>query len=557
MKHFMRLGLCLAILFLPAAAGAQTGRKPVPPATAPNSVCAGCHEQESKLKDSAHAAVACSSCHQKHEEYPHPENTPKPQCSTCHAAVVQDYERSEHAAQIRQGQGSAPECSTCHGDVHEAKRALTIEFHRSVPDTCGMCHVKEAEQYQKSVHGKAVAAGVRDAPVCSDCHGGHRVLKAKDPNSTVFPGSVPDTCGHCHGDLRLARRFGLPADRLNTFQQSFHGLALKSGRQSVADCASCHGYHDILPSSDPASRTHPKNLAATCGACHPGAGSRFALGPVHEVQGARAPAPVRWVEWFYSLLIPGTIGFMLLHHAGDFIRKLWSMRFRGKHVPMQLLRRVEPHHERMYRMERIQHGLLAASFIVLVYTGFALHYPDAWWASWFLRWEDKLPLRGTVHRIAGVVLIGTSILHLATLVFHRGLREHWKEMLPRARDARELVEGTLWRLGLLRQRPHRSPHSYIEKMEYWAVVWGTGVMAITGLLLWFHNWSLTVMPKVVLDVSRVIHFYEAVLAALSILVWHFYMVIFDPAVYPLDTAFLKGYSPRAEYVDAGEADQQD
>jgi cytochrome b subunit of formate dehydrogenase len=79
------------------------------------------------------------------------------------------------------------------------------------------------------------------------------------------------------------------------------------------------------------------------------------------------------------------------------------------------------------------------------------------------------------------------------------------------------------------------------------------VMGITGLLLWFHNWSLSVMPKVVLDVSRVIHFYEAVLAALSILVWHFYMVIFDPAVYPLDTAFLTGYSPRAEYVDAEEA----
>lgn len=550
MMKLGRMSLFAAcLLFFCSGAAAQRGAKAP---TVPNSACADCHDQEAKLKASAHAEVGCATCHVKHEEYPHPEGVPKPQCDSCHEASVREYRESEHAAQMAKG-GAAPDCSTCHGDVHELKRAVTIEFHQSVPETCGMCHAKAAEDFAKSVHGKAVAAGVRDAPVCSDCHGGHRVLKARDPGSTVSRGRVPDTCGRCHGDLRLARRFGLPADRLDTFEKSFHGLALRSGRQTVADCASCHGYHDILPSTDPASRTHPANLPATCGACHPGAGSRFALGPIHEVEGAQPPAPVRWAEWFYALLIPGTLGFMLIHHAGDFIRKLWSMRFRGRNVPMQLLRRVEPHHERMYRMERIQHGLLAASFFVLVYTGFALHYPDTWWASWFLSWEDRLPLRGTVHRIAGVVLIGTSILHVVTLVVNRKLREHWKELWPRKEDLRELVEGTLWRLGLRRQKPYRSPHSYIEKMEYWAVVWGTAIMAITGLLLWFHNWSLSVMPKLVLDVSRVIHFYEAVLATFSILIWHFYMVIFDPAVYPLDTAFLKGYSPRAEYLDAEQA----
>lgn len=544
----MRIGV-IALLCVSASALAQV--KNVPPPAAPNSVCAGCHDQESKLKSSAHASVACASCHLKHEEYPHPEKLPKPQCVTCHEGTVREYEQSEHAAQMKKGNGSAPECSTCHGGVHEAARALSSEFHKAVPETCGMCHTAEAAQFAGSVHGKAVAAGLRDAPVCSDCHGGHRVLKAKDPRSSVFPGSVPDTCGHCHGDLRLARRFGLPADRLNTFQQSFHGLALKSGSQRVADCASCHGFHDILPSSDPASRTHPRNLARTCGSCHPGAGSRFALGPIHEVQGKNAPAPIRWVELFYAFLIPAALGFMLLHHAGDFIRKLMSMRFRGRHVPMQILRRVEPHHERMYRAERIQHALLASSFLVLVYTGFALHYPDAWWSSWFLHWESRYPVRGTVHRAAGAVLIVTSVIHLVTLIVNRTLREHWKEMLPRKEDLREMAAGTLWRLGLLREKPHRSPHSYIEKIEYWALIWGTAVMALTGLLLWFNDWTLSVLPKVWLDLSRIVHFYEAVLAALSILVWHFYMVIFDPSVYPLDTAFLTGYSPRAEYLDAG------
>ena len=499
------------------------------------------------MKSSAHSHVACASCHLKHEEYPHPEKQPKPKCVTCHEAEVRDYEESEHSLQIKKGNGSAPECSTCHSDVHETAISLTAAFHKTVPETCGMCHDKEAAQFNKSVHGKAVAAGIQDAPVCTDCHGGHRVLRAKDPRSTVSSAQIPDTCGRCHGDLRLAKRFGLPADRIASFGSSFHGLALKSGSQSVADCASCHGFHDILPSSDPVSKTHVKNLAQTCGACHPGAGSRFVIGPIHETQGQGAPLPVHYAELFYALVIPGTVGFMLLHHAGDFLQKLRHMRFRGKAVPIQMLRTVTPAHQRMYKLERIQHALLAISFIVLAYTGFALHYPDSWWASWFLHWESTYPVRGTVHRAAAVVMVLTSVLHLITLIVSRSLREHWKEMLPMKRDMRELVEGTLWRLGLLRDKPHQSSHSYIEKIEYWALIWGTAVMAATGVLLWFNNWSLQFMPKVWLDFSRVIHFYEAILATLAIVVWHFYMVIFDPAVYPLDTAWLTGYSPRAEH----------
>jgi formate dehydrogenase gamma subunit len=548
----MRLGCVFALAWM--TAGLALPAPPAPKPVVPNTVCAECHDQGTKLKSSAHGGVACATCHLNHAEYPHPEKQPKPQCVTCHETAVKDYEQSEHSQQIRKGNGSAPACSTCHGDVHELAPALSASFHKSVPETCGMCHDKQAAQFNASVHGKAVAVGVKDAPVCTDCHGGHRILRAKDPRSTVFSGSVPETCGRCHGDVRLMRRFGLPADRITSFSSSFHGLALKSGNQSVADCASCHGYHDILPSSDPQSRTNARNLAKTCGACHPGAGTRFTIGLIHEVQGQSAPLPVRYAELFYALVIPGTIGFMLLHHAGDFLMKLRYMRFRGRPVPIQMLRHVEPAHERMYKLERIQHALLALSFIVLAYTGFALHFPDAWWASWFLRWEGQIPLRGTVHRTAGAVLVFTSLLHLGTLIFNRTLREHWKEMLPVVGDLRELVEGTLWRLGLRKTKPHQSSHSYIEKIEYWALVWGTAVMAITGALLWFNNWSLTIMPKVWLDFSRVIHFYEAVLATLAIVVWHFYMVIFDPAVYPLDTAWLTGFSPRAEHEhDSGHA----
>ena len=96
------------------------------------------------------------------------------------------------------------------------------------------------------------------------------------------------------------------------------------------------------------------------------------------------------------------------------------------------------------------------------------------------------------------------------------------------------------------RRPRRSAHSYIEKAEYWAVVWGAIVMIASGLLLWANNLAMKLLPKIWLDVATSVHFYEAVLATLAIVVWHFYSIIFDPDVYPLNTAFLTGRSVKKE-----------
>jgi len=98
-------------------------------------------------------------------------------------------------------------------------------------------------------------------------------------------------------------------------------------------------------------------------------------------------------------------------------------------------------------------------------------------------------------------------------------------------------------LGLSGGRPTFGKFSYAEKFEYWAFVWGTLVMAISGFLLWFDNFSLRHFPKWVTDAATAIHYYEAILASLAILLWHFYMVIFDPEVYPMDRAWLTGKVP--------------
>lgn len=516
---------------------------------APNSVCADCHDTEQKVKASAHTGVACASCHLNYEEYPHPENAPKPECAQCHQAITRDFALSVHATELKNGNEGAPNCAFCHGEPHEIKVAKSPEARHESVNLCGMCHGEALEAFNKSVHGKDVARGVREAPVCSDCHSSHAIGGRSLEASSVSPQRLADTCGRCHGDLKLMQRFGLNASQVSTFNTSFHGLAVRAGQQKVADCASCHGYHGILPSTDPESMIHPKNIAATCGSCHPGAGTRFSLGRVHEVDPSNQPAPVRYARWFYIWLIPGTIGFMFAHHLGDFLRKMFSLRFQGKLYWARMLRPAQPTF-RMHRAERWLHLLLAVSFILLAYTGFALHYPDEWWSRPVLQWEKTYPLRGTVHRVSGVVLVVTGLAHVLTIVMNKRLREHWLELLPRVSDMREMVEGTLWRLGLRKQQPAISPHSYIEKAEYWALVWGTAVMALTGAVLWANNFSLQYLPKVWIDFARVVHYYEAVLATLAILVWHFYSVIFDPDVYPMDPAWITGYSPR-QFDDHG------
>jgi cytochrome b subunit of formate dehydrogenase len=344
--------------------------------------------------------------------------------------------------------------------------------------------------------------------------------------------------------LRLSRKFGLPPDRITSFEASFHGLASKAGSQTVANCASCHGVHNILPSSDAKSMIHPKNLPATCGKCHPGAGSRFALGPIHVIEGGREPDLVRWARLFYLSMIPATIGFMLLHHGGDWFRKLISLRLAPSAATALRPMMHGPPETRMYPLERVQHALLAVSFIVLVWTGFALKYPEQWWARPLVAWEGSWPVRGTVHRIAAVVMIVVGVFHPLTLIFSRRLRDHWKTLIPVKADIYEAFAGLAYSLGLRRLKPRISAHSYIEKTEYWAVIWGTFIMALTGIVLWANNWALRFLPKSWIDLATTIHFYEAVLAALSIAIWHFYSVIFDPEVYPLDTAFLTGQSVR-------------
>ena len=556
------------------------GTNNVTKAVAGTQFCASCHAEEvaqykasihGRARDRGNADVpTCQSCHgATHAALtasdPHSpvnkRNLPDT-CGSCHSNAklaakymftevrpVEAYRQSVHGRAIQNGNLNAASCGDCHGthDILPLSDPRSKIWKQNVAATCGKCHADVYKTYAQSIHGQAVARGVLQAATCTDCHSEHRILAPGDPGSPVYMANVAqEACSRCHADTQLMAGFAMPQDRVPTYEDSYHGLAAHEGRQTVANCASCHGVHNIYPSSDPRSTVNHANLSRTCGQCHADAGRRFAIGPVHVLSTKTTGGRVlEFVKIFYLIVIPVTLGLMLLHNFLDWRRKARASLAHERRASGQ---------PRMTLNERVQHAVLLVSFIVLVITGFALKFPHSFWAAPFVDWEHGYPVRGWIHRIAGVVLIGASVYHVVYLTMKKSGRRWLKDMVPDLRDAKEAVQTVEYNLGRRDQLPRYRRFNYVEKAEYWALVWGTAVMAVTGVALWLNDWILAHLPHPasILAISTAIHFFEAILATLAILIWHFYAVIFDPEVYPVKWTFLTGRAPEHEVRELAE-----
>ena len=436
------------------------------------------------------------------------------------------YNESVHGREVARGSTKAAVCTDCHDShaVRPANEPQSSIFKFNVPRVCGRCHSAIASQYSAGVHGKALARGNWSSPVCTDCHGIHSISRTSDPAR-----GPRGSCARCHESVQLAMELGTSGDRVSSYESSYHGLARKLGSSTAADCASCHGGHAILPSSDPRSPLHQTNLAATCGKCHPGAQANFARGKVHVVRGDVSDLPSRlntWIRWIYTAAIAGAMTFMVLHNLLLWWRKAQRVRREQKRTVV-----------RMNRNQRIQHFLLLSSFIVLVITGFALAWPESVFAKLCGSSEE---LRRNIHRVAAVVMMALGVYHLGYLAFTREGRTLVRDIRVRFSDLRDLFAVLRYNLGFGGGKPTFARFGYGEKIEYWAGLWGSAVMSITGIMLWFPVLVTSRAPRWWIDIATTIHFYEAVLATLSIVVWHFYHVIFDPDVYPMNWSWLDG-----------------
>jgi cytochrome b subunit of formate dehydrogenase len=567
---------------------------------------------QGRFGKSIHGVLNCTDCHTDIKSLPHLSGLLKPSCGSCHSEESTAYTRSVHGKAALSGNAHAARCVDCHGAPHEILPAADPSskvYHSNIPATCGACHrqkfVMRANgistqvffSYEQSVHGRAVSAGSQKAAVCTDCHSAHNILMAGNPQATTFKFNVPATCGKCHATeehrylqsvhgqaiahgnwlapvctdchgihtiqapsapgssvsaqalaqitcarchegVRLTTEFGVPGHRVTSYLNSYHGLASRLGSTVVANCASCHGAHLILSSSDPRSSINKANLPVTCGKCHPGATANFTRFPIHA--GAPLSADtgtiiVAWVRRAYLWIIFCVLGAMILHNL-----IVWNSKASARRA---LERRTIV---RMTLNQRIQHWVLLVSFAVLVITGFALISPFSNVAD-LIGLSD--PIRRTVHRIAGVTLIAAGVYHIFYVVLSKSGREAARALLPTAKDMRDLWQTMRYHLHITRDKPQFGRFNYGEKFEYWALVWGTLVMAATGLAMWFQLAVTKLLPGWWIDVAVTIHLYEAILATFAVVLWHFYQVMFDPDVYPMNWAWWDGHMSVSLYKE--------
>ena len=381
-----------------------------------NSLCLGCHQDESLkkegargksislsvsetvFKNSVHGKLSCSDCHTHIKDDAHAEGGKKAanksvNCAACHGKAEKEYQQGLHSKMIMKGTERAANCYDCHGkhnilpsknsksmthtpnigrtcnrchsDVEFVKQhalgtALPKEefkesvhgktgevactschgshnlrslidpkstiFRSNIPQTCGLCHPDITKQFTESVHGVLAARGRSDSPTCTTCHGFHGIKTKVDPDSPVNERRIAlTTCPQCHAAERISKEYKITTLPVKSYYDSFHGLSYRGGDTFSANCASCHGVHDILSSSDPKSMINKGNLQKTCGSCHPGASENFAKGKIHTIASISGEdfgeKVVGWVRIVYIILIVTVIGGMVLFNFTDWLRK--------------------------------------------------------------------------------------------------------------------------------------------------------------------------------------------------------------------------------------------
>jgi nitrate/TMAO reductase-like tetraheme cytochrome c subunit len=318
--------------------------------------CGKCHGEIVKhFYNSAHgkallnksvAAPTCSDCHNEHsiksikksDEFSKINQVDM--CLNCHVnqklphknykgeeVLISHYKDSYHYKALQEGKLDAATCSDCHG-AHEMAKfddpASTI-YKKNIAKTCGQtnCHVKHLTEYEGSIHEVSLNNKDNfDSPTCNSCHGNHQILKKSEEGNIISnPKGLVQLCSNCHNSVEMVEKNDLPAGRTQSYMNSFHGLAVRGGSKVAANCESCHGHHNVRPSTDSLSTISKKNLPETCGQCHPGAITAFFNTPIHITKAEEESPWLFWITNFYILMIVGVIGGMVVHNIIDFTKK--------------------------------------------------------------------------------------------------------------------------------------------------------------------------------------------------------------------------------------------
>jgi predicted CXXCH cytochrome family protein len=354
------LGLAIALAWLSALgivpiANAGGPNDAPPLAQAENDLCLACHsnrnltvklpsgETLSLFTDVAafNASVhgkqgqRCTACHANITGYPHPPIAARdvrdfslqmyPLCRQCHNDQYQKTFDSAHQKELAAGNRNAPVCTDCHTAHYTSK---PNQPRARISQTCQKCHSAIYDQYKESIHGSAlINEANRDVPTCEECHGVHNI---GDPRTAQYRLKSPEICARCHTDKNLMKKYNISTNVLNSYVADFHGTTVELFEKQSPDhatnkavCYDCHGIHNIKKIDDPKSTVFRENLLKTCQQCHPDATPNFPASWLSHYDASPDHFPAMYyVNLFYVILIPVTIGGMIAYIALDIARRV-------------------------------------------------------------------------------------------------------------------------------------------------------------------------------------------------------------------------------------------
>jgi cytochrome b subunit of formate dehydrogenase len=339
------------------------------------------------------------------------------------------------------------------------------------------------------------------------------------------------------------------------YAETYHGQVVIMGFPHGATCADCHGSHDILPASNPASRVSPGNLLKTCRTCHADATPGFATFQPHATTDDFARYPYTWIaSKFVNLAVGGVLLFFWAHSALWFYRE-YRDRQQGAprpHVRAAALPQGERYYQRWSAMWRWAHLLFAVSIILLVATGITLLYPDTAWAPVLERAMGGPEIAGIIHRVAAVVMVAVFAWHILYAAVH--IARNWSSfkvfgpysLMPNWQDAADFTAMFKWFFGR-GPRPSFDHWNYQQKVDYWAPFWGIAMLVATGAVLWFKTLTAAYLPGWAFNVATVAHGDEALLAAAYLFTVHYFVNHWRPDKFPLDIVIFTGSMPLDEF----------
>jgi len=202
---------------------------------------------------------------------------------------------------------------------------------------------------------------------------------------------------------------------------------------------------------------------------------------------------------------------------------------------------------RFNQWQRLEHITLIVSFTVLAVTGLPQKYSSQAWASTMIGGMGGIEATRLIHHAAAVILLIGTIYHFTAVSYKIFVKRVAMTMLPSFQDAKDGLQNLAYNVGIAKRLPQMGRYTFGEKVEYWAVVWGTVIMAITGFMLWNPIATTTVLPGQFIPAAKAAHGGEALLAVLSILTWHVYNVHLKHFNKSMFTGKLERHAMEAEH----------